>query len=138
MLILIFLLLTISEKCLSTSVISGGSYCTPSVQGSNYAIPDQTIIKLNCSVDNPNYLDNLLKWTIPSYDVEIRHLYGRPNDIDFRWPFKSTVISSDKSAKTTTASLWISAVSDLDGAVVECADVSNNIATCILQILSEL
>ena len=137
MFILVFLLLlSISEKCLSTSVISGGSYCTPSGQGSHYAVPG-TVITVNCSVDNLDNLDNLLKWTIPSYDVQISHLYDRRYSIVYIWPFKSTVISSDNTAKTTTASLQISAVSNLDGAVVRCADASNNMASCILQILSK-
>ena len=137
MFILAFLLLlSISEKCLTTSVISGGSYCTPSGQGSHYAVPN-TVITVNCSVDNPDNLDNLLKWTIPSYDEQISHLYAKPNNMIFIWPFKSTVISSDNTAKTTTASLQILAVSNLDGAVVRCADASNNMATCILQILSK-
>ena len=138
MLILVFLLLlSISEKCLSTSVISGGSYCTPSGQGSNYAVPN-TIITVNCSVDNPDNLNNLLKWTIPSYDVQISHLNSRTHNLIYKRPFLSTVISSVKATKTTTASLRIPANSDLDGAVVICADTSNNMATCILQILSEL
>ena len=137
MFILVFLLLlSISEKCLSTPVISGGSYCTPSGQGSHYAVPN-TVITVNCSVDNLDNLDNLLKWTIPSYNVQISHLYDRRYSIVYIRPFKSTVISSDNTAKTTTASLQILAVSNLDGAVVRCADASNNMATCILQILSK-
>ena len=136
---LFFLLLTISTRCLSSSVISGGPYCTPSGQGSDYAVPG-TIITVNCSVDNPDNLLNILQWTIPSDSVEIAHVNDNPNDVERdsdQQEFVSTVISSDNTAKTTTASLQFPAVSDLDEAVLRCRDVLGNIASCILQILSK-
>ena len=126
-------------RCLSSSIISGGSFCTPSGQGSNYAVPG-TIITLNCSVDNPDNLANLLDWTIPSYGIDITHVNDNSNDVERdndQQEFVSTVISSDNTAKTTTASLQFPAVSALDEAVVRCSDVQNNIANCKLQILSK-
>ena len=147
MLILIFLLLlTISEKCLSTSVISGGSYCTPSGQGSNYAVPG-TNITVNCSIVNQNLSGSVLVWYVPSYRIQIIHIDCNPNvavGSDFGHPeFVSTVIASNNSFGaytsicTATASLQFPAVSDLDEAVVRCDDTRGIIATCILQILSE-
>ena len=126
-------------RCLSTSIISGGSFCTPSGQGSNYAVPG-TIITVNCSVDNPDNSVNVLAWSIPSYGVEIIHVNNNPNDVvrDNDQPqFVSTVISSNNTAKTTTASLQFPGVSALDEAVVRCSDVQNNLANCKLQILSK-
>ena len=135
------LIVTISNICLSSSVISGGPYCTPSGQGSNYAVPG-TNITVNCSVVNSQFLFNFLIWYVPSYGVQITHFYGNPNDVrsDYGHPeFVSTVIASNNTfgAYTMTASLQFPAVSNLDGAVVKCADVLNNITTCILQILSK-
>ena len=132
------ILLTISTRCLSSSVISGGPYCSLG-QGSNYAVPG-TIVTVNCSVDNPDNLLNLLQWTIASYGVQIAHVNDNSNDVERdsdQQEFVSTVISSDNTAKTTTALLQFPAVSALDEAVVRCIDVTNNIANCTLQILSK-
>ena len=135
------LILTISDICLSSSVISGDPYCTPSGQGSSYAVPG-TNITVNCSVITSHFPFNVLIWYVPSYGVQIIHIDDNPNDVqsDYGHPeFVSTVIASNNSygAYTTTASLQFPAVSDLDGAVVRCDNIVDNITSCILQILSK-
>ena len=143
MLISFFLLiLTISDICLSSSVISGGPYCTPSGQGSSYAVPG-TNITVNCSVVISNFPLNVLVWYVPSYGVQIVHSHGNLNDVrsDYNHPeFVSTIIASNNTFDTynMTASLQFPAVSDLDGAVVRCYNLVDNVTSCILQILSKL
>ena len=143
MLISFFLLvLTISDICLSSSVISGGPYCTPSGQGSSYAVPG-TNITVNCSVVNQNFRLNVLFWYVPSYGVQIIHVNDYPNDVqsDYGHPeFVSTIIASNYTffgTYTMAASLQFPAVSDLDGDVVSCDNIEGNITSCTLQILSE-
>ena len=132
------LIVTISNICLSSSVISGGPYCTPPGQGSNYAVPG-TNITVNCSIVNQNLSGCILVWYVPSYGIQIIHIDGNPNN--GHPEFVSTVIASNNSyvahTSTTTASLQFSAVSDLDEAVVRCDNIVDNITSCILQILSK-
>ena len=132
----------ISDICLSSSVISGGPYCTPSGQGSSYAVPG-TNITVNCSVVISNFPLNVLVWYVPSYGVQIVHFHGNLNDVrsDYDHPeFVSTIIASNNTFDTynMTASLQFPAVSDLDGAVVRCYNLVDNVTSCILQILSKL
>ena len=117
-------------------LLSGGPNCDDGSNTVQHAVPDTTV-SVSCSVDNPNGL-NILAWTIPSYGVSVSNVNG-VNGADIDQPdFVSTVTSFNNTQDTTTATLSFTAVSALDGAVVNCGDVTNTISSCTLFIMSKL
>ena len=120
-------------------LLSSGPYCDDGSNSVQHAVPGTTV-NVSCSVDNPNNTLNVLSWTIPSHDVSEANVNG-VNGADADQPdqpdFVSTVISSNNTEGTTTATLSFTAVSALDGAVVNCADVTSTTSSCTLFIMSK-
>ena len=101
-----------------------------------HAVPGTTV-SVSCSVDNPNGGLNVLIWTIPLNNVSVTNVNGNL-DADTDQPdFVSAVTSSDNTEATTTATLSFPAVSALDGAVVNCGDVTNTMSSCTLIVMSK-
>ena len=116
-------------------LLSGGPNCNDSSNTVQHAVPGTTV-SVSCSVDNPPGA-NILIWTIPFDGVSVTNTNGA-NDTDADQPdFVSTVTSSDNTEGTTTATLSFTAVSALDGAVVNCADVTLATSSCTLFIMSK-
>ncbi len=117
-------------------LLSGGPYCNDANNTVQHAVPGTTV-SVSCSVDNPNGGQNILIWTIPFYNVSVANINGT-NDADADQPdFVSTVTSFDNTEGTTSATLSFTAVSALDGAVVNCGDVTSTTSSCTLFILSK-
>ncbi|MCH9787302.1 MAG: hypothetical protein K0U55_12835, partial [Gammaproteobacteria bacterium] len=120
-------------------LLSGGPYCTDNgLTNTVHAEPGNTI-SITCVVDNDDALTNLLQWAIPSFGVSVPNLNGN-NGTDADQPaFFSTVNSANNTDAITNATLSFPAVSELDGAVVNCADLlSVTTKSCTLYILSKL
>ena len=119
-------------------LLSGGPYCNDGSNTVQHAVPGTTV-SVSCSVDNPTPGLNILNWTIPSYGVSVTNINTNgANATDADQPdFVSTVTSFDNTEGTTSATLSFTAVSALDGAVVNCADVTSTISSCTLFILSK-
>ena len=121
---------------LCSVLLSGGPYCDDGSNTVQHAIPGTTI-SVSCSVDNPNGGLNVLAWTIPSFNVSLANINGAVgNDAD-QPDFMSTVTSFDNAEKTTTATLSFTAMSALNGTVVNCADVTATTSSCTLFIISK-
>ena len=119
-------------------LLSGGPNCDDGSNTVQHAVPG-TPVSVSCSVDNPNGAANLLTWTIPSYGVSVANFNGA-NGADADQPeFMSTVTSFNNTEGTTTATLSFTAVSALDGAVVNCGDanVPSTTSSCTLFIMSK-
>ena len=117
-------------------LLSGGPNCDDGSNTVQHAVPGTTV-SVSCSVDNPNNLLNVLSWTIPYYGVSVTNTDG-VNAADVDQPdFMSTVTSFNNTEGTTNATLSFPAVSALDGAVVNCADVTETTSSCTLFIMSK-
>ena len=119
-------------------LLSGGPYCNDGSNTVQHAVPGTTV-SVSCSVDNPTPGLNILNWTIPSYGVSVTNINTNgANATDADQPdFVSTVTSFDNTEGTTSATLSFTAVSALDGAVVNCGDVTSTTSSCTLFILSK-
>ena len=117
-------------------LLSGGTYCDDGSNTVQHAVPGTTV-SVSCSVDNPNGGLNVLAWTIQSYGVSVTNVDGNNADDADQPDFVSTVTSFNNSEGTTNATLTFTAVSALDGAVVNCRDVPSTISSCTLFIMSK-
>ena len=135
------LILFLSPSLVYSSVLlSGGLYCTDSgLTNTIHAVPGTTI-SITCAVDNTDGGLNLLIWTIPSIGVQVANVNGIIGaDPSVQPEFISTINSANNTDATTNATLSFTAVSELDGAVVNCrADDASVTESCTLYILSEL
>ena len=130
--ILIYILFLVPVVSCTTVTLLGGQYCSTDGGGDTHADPGD-IVSINCAVDNPNNLLNVLVWTISS--VQFANLNGE-NATDGE--FVSTVNSFDNSLRTTNATLTFPAVSDLDEAVVLCSGILTDFrSNCTLLIKSK-
>ena len=137
---LLLVVLFLSPSLVYSSVLlSDGLYCTDSgLTNTIHAVPGTTI-SITCTVDNPDGGNNFLIWTIPSFGVSVANFNGASADDGDQPEFISTVNSADNTDATTNATLSFPAVSELDGAVVNCrADDASVTESCTLYILSEL
>ena len=114
-------------------LLSSGPYCDDGSNTVQHAVPGATV-SVSCSVDNPDGGLNVLSWTIPSFGVSVTNLDGTNAG---QTNFVSTVTSFDNTEGTTNATLTFTAVSALDGAVVNCRDITSTISSCTLFILSK-
>ena len=118
-------------------LLSGGPNCDDGSNTVQHAVPGTTV-SVSCSVDNPDGGLNILSWTFSSYGVSVTNVNG-VNAADIDQPdFVSTVTSFNNTEDTTSATLSFTAVSALDGAVVNCRDVTTTISSCTLFIMSKL
>ena len=133
----VFISITVVFLCpVLVVILSGGPYCDDGSNTVQHAVPGTTI-SVSCSVDNPTPGLNLLFWTIPSYGVSVTNLNGDNSNNDNQPDFASNVTSFDNTEDTTSATLSFTAVSALDGAVVNCGDVTETTSNCILFIMSK-
>ena len=116
-------------------LLSGGPYCTDSgLTNTVHAVPDHTTISITCAVDNIDGTLNVLAWIIPP-SVSVANVDGANNTLS---DFISIVNSANNTDATTNATLSFTAVSELDGAVVNCRDGASVTESCTLYILSKL
>ena len=121
---------------LCSVLLSGGPNCDDGSNTVQHAVPGTTV-SVSCSVDNPSPGLNVLAWTIPFCGVSVSNV-GGVNGADIDQPdFVSTVTSFDYAEGATTATLSFPAMSALDGAVVNCADVTSATNSCTLFIMSK-
>ena len=132
-----YFLLLVPVVSSTTVTLSGGQYCSTDEGSGTHADPGD-IISINCAVDNPDDLINILTWTIDSFGVSVTNVNGN-DDSDADQPeFVSTVNSSDNSLRSTNATLTFSTVSYLDENIVVCRGVQSDITSnCTLLIKSK-
>jgi len=122
---------------LAVVTLLGGQHCFSNGEDGTHADPGD-IISINCAVDNPDDVINILIWTIPLYSVTVSNTNGNNADDIYKPEFVSTVNSYDSSLQTTNTTLTFPALSVLDGAIVECRGVQANITSeCTLFIKSK-
>ena len=116
--------------------LSGGPNCDDGSNTVQHAVPGTTV-SVSCSVDNPTPGLNVLSWTIQSYGVSVANVNGANADDSDQPNFISIVTSFNNTEGTTTATMSFTAVSALDGAVVNCGDVILATRSCTLFIMSK-